>query len=178
MMNSDTVILVNEQDAMTGTMEKMEAHRNGLLHRAISVFIIDSHGRWLLQRRAKNKYHSSSLWTNSCCSHPMPNETNEEAANRRLLQEMGLKCKLTELFHFIYKEPLDNELTEHELDHVFYGTTDDLPEINHEEVMDFRYIHYTDLAADVKANADNYTVWFRLIMERVNICINEHNNVR
>jgi len=177
-MNSDKVILVNEHDAETGTMEKMEAHRNGLLHRAISVFVVDSHGQWLLQRRAKNKYHSNSLWTNTCCSHPMPDETNEEAANRRLFQEMGLRCNLTELFHFIYKETLDNELTEHELDHVFYGVTDNLPGVNHEEVMDFRYIGYTDLAEDVKANPENYTVWFRLIMERVNKCINELNNVR
>lgn len=172
-MNSEHVILVDESDAVTGTMEKMEAHRRGLLHRAISVFIIDSQGRWLLQRRAENKYHSNSLWTNTCCSHPLPEESTIEAANRRLRQEMGMECTLQELFHFIYREPLDNELTEHELDHVFIGITDAVPEINREEVMEYKYIDYRHLRKDIDENPDSYTVWFRLIVERVNKGIDE-----
>jgi|WetSurMetagenome_2_1015567.scaffolds.fasta_scaffold00256_21 isopentenyl-diphosphate Delta-isomerase len=174
-MNKEEVILVDEHDVVTGTMEKIEAHRGGLLHRAISVFIIDSQGRWLLQRRARNKYHSNSLWTNTCCSHPLPSENNREAADRRLFEEMGLHCELTELFHFIYREDLDNELTEHELDHVFFGITNMAPKINHEEVMEFKYIDYKDLVDDVAANPGNYTVWFRLIMARVDKSIKDLN---
>lgn len=167
-MNYEEVILVDENDAEKGIMEKIEAHRRGLLHRAISVFVFDSKGRWLLQRRAENKYHSNSLWTNTCCSHPKPGESNADAAMRRLHQEMGLECELTELFQFIYRESLDNGLTEHELDHVFTGVTDALPEINRGEVMEYRYMNYNDLAADVAACPQNYTVWFRIIFSKVN----------
>jgi len=167
-MKGEQVILVDENDAEVGIMEKIEAHRRGLLHRAISVFIMDSKGRWLLQRRAENKYHSNSLWTNTCCSHPMPQESSADAAKRRLHQEMGLECELTELFRFTYREDLDNGLTEHELDHVFTGVTDSLPEINREEVMEYRYMNYNDLEADVAARPENYTVWFRIIFSKVN----------
>ena len=167
-MKGEQVILVDENDAEAGIMEKIEAHRRGLLHRAISVFIVDSKGRWLLQRRAENKYHSNSLWTNTCCSHPMPQESSADAAKRRLHQEMGLECELTELFRFTYREDLDNGLTEHELDHVFTGVTDSLPEINREEVMEYRYMNYNDLEADVAARPENYTVWFRIIFSKVN----------
>lgn len=167
-MKGEQVILVDENDAEAGIMEKIEAHRRGLLHRAISVFILDSKGRWLLQRRAENKYHSNSLWTNTCCSHPMPQESSADAAKRRLHQEMGLECELTELFRFTYREDLDNGLTEHELDHVFTGVTDSLPEINREEVMEYRYMNYNDLEADVAARPENYTVWFRIIFSKVN----------
>jgi len=167
-MKGGQVILVDENDAEAGIMEKIEAHRRGLLHRAISVFIVDSKGRWLLQRRAENKYHSNSLWTNTCCSHPMPQESSADAAKRRLHQEMGLECELTELFRFTYREDLDNGLTEHELDHVFTGVTDSLPEINREEVMEYRYMNYNDLEADVAARPENYTVWFRIIFSKVN----------
>lgn len=167
-MKGGQVILVDENDAEAGIMEKIEAHRRGLLHRAISVFIMDSKGRWLLQRRAENKYHSNSLWTNTCCSHPMPQESSADAAKRRLHQEMGLECELNELFRFTYREDLDNGLTEHELDHVFTGVTDSLPEINREEVMEYRYMNYNDLEADVAARPENYTVWFRIIFSKVN----------
>ncbi len=177
-MSYGQVILVNEDDEVMGAMAKMDAHRLGLLHRAISVFVSDSQGRWLLQRRAKNKYHSNSLWTNTCCSHPMPGEKTLDAAKRRLSEEMGLQCELTELFHFVYREPLDNELTEYELDHVFFGVTDCLPEINHEEVMEYKYLLYNELHKDMTENPENYTVWFRLIMERVNSSLKEVNHIK
>src|SRR5690606_3613335 len=133
----DYVILVDENDNETGTMQKMEAHQKALLHRAISVFICNSNGEWLLQKRALQKYHSNGLWTNTSCSHPFPGESNLDAANRRLFEEMGIKAGLTEIFTFIYKEQLDNELTEHELDHVFFGISDVEPEINPDEVDDW-----------------------------------------
>jgi len=167
-MNQPYIILVDQNDTETGTMEKMEAHRKGLLHRAISVFIINTKGEWLLHRRAIDKYHSSGLWTNASCSHPYPSETNLEAAHRRLKEEMGMGCHLYELFSFMYKEKLDNELTEHEYDHVFLGISDEEPVINALEVMDWKYISYNDLVDDIEKNPLGYTVWFKKIVEKVN----------
>jgi len=161
------VILVDSNDNQIGTMEKMEAHRKALLHRAISVFIFNTKGEWLLQRRALDKYHSGGLWTNTCCSHPFPGESVIEAANRRLKEEMGMKSKLKELFSFTYKEPLDNELTEYEFDHVISGISDSSPIINIDEVMEYKYVSYYYLYNDLRSNPNNYTVWFKKIFERV-----------
>lgn len=164
---TDKVILVDENDKETGAMEKMEAHKKALLHRAISVFILNSEGKWLLQRRALGKYHSSGLWTNTCCSHPFPGETSENAAHRRLQQEMGMQAGLKEIFHFVYKEQLDNDLTEYELDHVFVGSSDIHPETDPAEVEEWKYISFDDLKKDMDKNPEKYTVWFRKIAERV-----------
>jgi len=166
-MTKEFVILVDTNDNELGKMEKIQAHKKALLHRAISVFIVNSHGEWLLQRRALHKYHSNGLWTNTCCSHPYPGETSIDAANRRLTEEMGMEVKLKELFNFTYKEELDNELTEYELDHVFLGISDEIPKINTNEVVDWKYIKCDDLKTDLKNNPENYTVWFRKIVERV-----------
>jgi isopentenyl-diphosphate delta-isomerase len=170
-MNEPQVVLVDNNDNEIGTIGKMEAHQKALLHRAISVFICNSDGEWLLQRRALDKYHSGGLWTNTCCSHPYPGESNIEAANRRLNEEMGVQCSMKELFSFIYIEKLDNELTEHELDHVFLGITDQLPFIEANEVMDWKYIAFTDLQKDIQVNPNNYTAWFKKIFERVQVQI-------
>lgn len=164
----DFVILVDMDDNEVGQLEKMEAHQKGLLHRAISVFICNTKGEWLLQRRAFGKYHSNGLWTNTCCSHPFPDETSHEAATRRLAEEMGLMADLKEIFWFTYKEPLDNELTEHELDHVFVGVTDELPKINTSEVNEWRYIGFDELKTDIEEHPEKYTVWFKMIFEKVN----------
>lgn len=163
----EQVILVDSNDTETGVMEKMEAHQKAVLHRAVSVFIVNSKGEWLLQRRALEKYHSNGLWTNTCCSHPKPGESSIETANRRLMEEMGMTAKLRKLFHFIYKEPLDNELTEYELDHVFVGISDDEPNINTDEVLSWKYVSYHTLKQDITKNPENYTVWFLKIAERV-----------
>ncbi len=168
MKKEDFVILVNIADKEVGSLEKLEAHKKAVLHRAISVFICNSEGDWLLQRRAFDKYHSRGLWTNTCCSHPLPGETSLEAANRRLKEEMGMQADLNEIFWFTYKEPLDNELTEHELDHVFVGITDELPKINPTEVNDWKYISFEELKTDIKTHPERYTVWFKMIYERVN----------
>lgn len=167
-MNKSYVILVDRKDNEKGIMEKMEVHYNGILHRAISVFICNTKGEWLLQRRSMNKYHSGGLWTNTSCTHPTPGETNTEAANRRLKEEMGMKCSLNELFSFTYLEKLDNELTEHEFDHVFLGITDENPIINTDEVMEWKYIAYNDLKEEIKNNPSDYTVWFKKIVDKVN----------
>lgn len=166
-MKETQVILVDNKDNPVGMMEKMEAHRKALLHRAISVFIINSKGEWILQKRAMDKYHSQGLWTNTCCTHPLPGETDLESANRRLYEEMGLSCTLKKLFSFIYKEKLDNELTEYEYDHVFIGISDLKPVINTYEVVDWKEISFEELHNDIKLNPYNYTVWFKEIYQNV-----------
>lgn len=162
------VILVNEQDEVIGTMEKMEAHRRALLHRAVSVFLFNEKGEWLLQRRNSQKYHSGGLWTNTCCTHPLPEESYEDAARRRLKEEMGIECSaLHAVFRFIYKAELDNELTEHELDYIFIGFSDTLPNINTAEVAEWKYVDFNQLNKTVEKEPDAYTVWFRHIYEKV-----------
>ena len=166
--NQNLVTLVDENNNDKGNMDKMEAHKRGELHRAISVFIFNTKGEWLLQRRAFGKHHSNGLWTNACCSHPIPGESAFEAANRRLMEEMGMKAQLKEIFTFTYKTEVDNNLIEHELDHVFLGITDDTPEINLQEVQDWRYINYPELCNEVDKNPDAFTVWFKMIFNKLN----------
>ena len=171
-MDDPLVILVDKNDNQTGIAGKMKAHHEALLHRAVSVFIINPSGKWILQRRAFDKYHSNGLWTNTCCTHPHPGETNLGAAKRRLREEIGIECPLTEIFSFIYKQKLDNELTEHEYDHVFFGITDEIPVINTSEVEEWEAVTFDDLHADISKNPSDYTYWFRKIYERVNQSIN------
>ena len=167
-MDKTYVILVDKNDRVVGKIEKIEAHEKALLHRAISVFILNSKGEWLLQRRALNKYHSGGLWTNTTCSHPYPNESVLMAAVRRLQEEMGLKCELKEIFTFLYKEKLDHNLSEYELDHVFVGYSDSTPTINEKEVMEWKYISFEEIKFEIALNPSNYTVWFKKIFTRVN----------
>lgn len=166
----EEVILVDKNDVECGTMEKMEAHKNGgTLHRAFSVFIFNTKGELLLQRRAEHKYHSGGLWTNTCCSHPRPGETTREAGNRRLVEEMGMECKLVELFSFEYKAQLDHDMTEWELDHVLLGLSDNEPNINKDEVAEFKYMPLNEIDNDLKSNPQNYTEWFKICFERVKL---------
>lgn len=162
------VILVDKNDRVIGEMEKIEAHEKALLHRAVSVFIFNTNGQLLLQKRAQCKYHSPGLWTNTACTHPQPDEANQDAAIRRLYEEMGIKdVALTKLFDFIYKEELDRGLTEYELDHVFIGISDKTPTPTPLEVSDFRYIYPQTLLKQMAAFPEKYTVWFKRIIERV-----------
>lgn len=167
MVNGEYVVLVDDQDKGMGMMEKMQAHVEGRLHRAISVFIFNSNKHMLLQRRASSKYHSPGLWTNACCSHPREGETALEAATRRLYEEMRLAAKLLPAFHFIYQADMGNGLTEHEYDHVFIGVTDELPDPAEEEVWEWKYMSIDELRRDMEDNPDHYTAWFR-------ICMNDH----
>jgi len=161
------VILVDENDLPQGQMEKLEAHEKGVLHRAFSVFIFNSKNELLLQKRAEHKYHSGGLWTNTCCSHPRVVEDNLVAANRRLMEEMGIGSSLNYLFNFTYKVEFDNGLTEHELDHVFYGLCDDLPVINPEEVAAYRYSSLSDLKKEIELHPDEYTSWLKICLDKV-----------
>ena len=166
-MNSNTVIAVNERDEVTGYHGKMEVHEKGILHRAISVCIFNSKGEWLLQQRAGSKYHSGLLWSNTTCTHPMVGESVLEAANRRLLEEMGMHAILTKKFSFQYRAELDKSLVENELDHVFVGVSDDLPKINPEEVEDYRYISTDELSQSIEQSPEQYTEWFKLLFPMV-----------
>ncbi len=164
----DHVILVDKNDKETGTAEKMEVHRNGLLHRAFSVFIFNDKGELLLQQRASHKYHSGGLWTNTCCSHPRPGEDTLKAAHRRLNEEMGItNCELTEKFNFIYFAELNDDLKEHEFDYVFTGTWNGTPVVNPEEVADYKWIKPSVLIADISVRPEAYTYWFKEVVERV-----------
>jgi isopentenyl-diphosphate Delta-isomerase len=160
----EKVIVVDEQDNDVGAMEKMEAHKQGVLHRAFSVVIFNSKGEMLLQKRASEKYHSGGLWTNACCSHPMPGERIEDAVHRRLREEMGMDTELKFSHKFIYRTLLEKDLIEYELDHVFTGTTDDEPVVNSAEVEDWKYADPDSLKKDMLLNAERYTYWFRLIV--------------
>lgn len=161
----EQVVLVDENDQQIGLMPKMEAHEKAILHRAFSVFTFNKKGELLLQQRAKSKYHSPLLWTNTCCSHQREGETNIEAGKRRLEEEMGFSTELKEVFSFIYKAPFDNGLTEHELDHVMVGYFDGTPKINREEVDNYKWMNLEDVKVDIENNPDIYTAWFKIIFK-------------
>ena len=164
-MSKEMVILVDKNDNQVGLMPKLEAHEKGVLHRAFSIFIFNSKYELLLQKRASSKYHSGGLWTNTCCSHPREGEDILDAANRRLDEEMGIKTSLRKVYDFIYKAELDNQLTEHEFDHVFYGVFDNDPTLNKDEAEDFKWVDMETLNNDIIKNEVNYTVWFKIAFE-------------
>jgi isopentenyl-diphosphate delta-isomerase len=163
-MGKEFVILVDKDDQEQGVMEKMMAHEKGALHRAFSIFIFNSENELLIHQRALEKYHSGGLWTNTCCSHQRPDESTERAANRRLQEEMGMTCKMNPVFSFIYKAQLDNSLTEHEFDHVLLGKSDDLPNVNPDEVADFKYMSLETISADILLRPNAYTEWFKICL--------------
>ena len=173
-MIEEQVILVNEQDEPIGLMNKMEAHEKAVLHRAFSVFILNDKNEVMLQQRAHHKYHSPLLWTNTCCSHQRAGETNIEAGKRRLFEEMGFQAELKELFHFIYKAPFDNGLTEHELDHVMIGYYSGEPVINDDEVESWKWMTIEAIKEDMIENPDSYTVWFKIIFDEFYHYLEEH----
>ncbi len=173
-MTEEQVILVNEQDEPIGLMAKLEAHEKAVLHRAFSVFILNDNNEIMLQQRATHKYHSPLLWTNTCCSHQRNGETNVEAGTRRLQEEMGFTTELKELFHFIYKAPFDNGLTEHELDHVMIGYYNDKPLINSEEVENWKWMSIEAVRQDMQDNPGIYTVWFKIIFDEFYHYIEDH----
>ena len=161
----ELVVLVDEHDNQVGLMPKMEAHEKAVLHRAFSVFVFNDQGELMLQQRAATKYHSPLLWTNTCCSHQRDGETSLAAGKRRLQEEMGFVCDLTEVFQFLYKAPFDNGLTEHELDHVMIGTDNGEPNVNPEEVASHKWMSLEDVKNDMEDNPQQYTAWFKIIFK-------------
>ncbi len=166
-MKITKVILVDEKDQQHGSIEKMEAHQKGLLHRAFSVFIFNSKGELLLQQRALDKYHSGGLWTNACCSHPKPGEETFDAANRRLNEEMGFNIPLQKIFDFVYKAEFENGLKEYEFDHVFVGEYNGKIRFNNEEVMDHSYKDMEWIRQSLRLNPEKYTAWFHLAFPKI-----------
>ncbi|XOD66745.1 MAG: isopentenyl-diphosphate Delta-isomerase [Flavobacteriales bacterium Tduv] len=162
----EQVVLVDSEDRALGLKNKQGAHVEGLLHRAISIFVFNDKNELMLQQRASHKYHSRLLWANICCSHPRQGEAVSEAAHRRLNEEMGFDCPLEERFHFIYKADLNNGLIEHEFDHVFLGRYEGLPKINPEEVADWRWINLEELMLNIEPDSEQYAVWLRIIIEQ------------
>ena len=165
-MKKENVVLVDRNDNPIGLMPKLEAHENGFLHRAFSVFILNQKGQLMLQRRALDKYHSPGLWTNTCCSHPRESESNIEAGVRRLKEEMGFTTPLKPMFSFIYKSKFDNGLTEHEFDHVLLGYYDKPGFINTIEVSDWKWMSLDKIILEIKNKPEDFTVWFKIIFER------------
>lgn len=160
------IIFVNQQDKIVGSEEKLKVHQLGLLHRAFSIFIFNSRGELLMQKRAKGKYHSEGLWSNTCCSHQKPNESLNQAAHKRLKQEMGIDGKLKEVFNFRYRVKFKNGLIENELDHVFVGRSDKKPKPNPKEASDYKYIAIDELKREIKARPENYTAWLKVIIKK------------
>lgn len=161
------VILVNGEDEPLGIMDKLEAHKKGLLHRAFSIFIFNSRGEMLLQQRASDKYHSGGLWTNACCSHPMPGEETIAAAERRLREEMGFDTTIVKAFSFIYKTHFDNGLIEHEVDHVFTGTFDGMVNPDPSEVSSFSFHSIDFIRHNIQSAPELYTSWFKIAFPKL-----------
>jgi isopentenyl-diphosphate delta-isomerase len=176
-MEEQMLVLVDEQDNQTGIMEKMEVHRKALLHRAFSVFVFNSQGEMLLQRRALSKYHSGGLWTNTCCSHPFPGETPQAAGKRRMKEELGFETEVTPAFSFIYKAELDNELTEYEFDHVLIGEYDGNVYPNEDEVGDYCYINMDALRDNLQQYPMKYTAWFKIAFPMLEAFLEKHKTV-
>lgn len=163
----DQVVLVDESDNQIGVEGKMAVHVSGNLHRAISVFVFDAANRLLLQQRASTKYHSGGLWSNTCCSHPRPDEDTISAASRRLREEMGFECELSKAFSFVYRATFANRLIEHEYDHVFFGRYEGVPVPNRNEADDWRWMDMAKLSADVTRNPGAYSFWLAVCLDRV-----------
>lgn len=165
-MAQEKVILVNEKDEQIGLMEKIEAHEKALLHRAFSVFVFNDKNELMIQRRALSKYHSPGLWTNTCCSHQREGESNIEAGKRRLQEEMGFSTDLKDTISFIYKAPFDNGLTEHEFDHILVGYFEGEPNLNPDEVAEWKWMSLEAIEEDMQANPSIYTEWFKIIFDK------------
>lgn len=165
-MAKKEIILVDEKDREVGVGEKLKIHQEGKLHRAFSIFIFNSKGQMLLQRRAKTKYHSPSLWSNACCSHPKPNKKLLDEAKRRLKEEMGFVCDLKKSFSFVYKAKVE-DLIEYEFDHVFLGKFDGNPKPDKAEVEDWKWVVSKEVKKDVEKNPENYTPWFKILLNKI-----------
>lgn len=174
----EEVILVNDKDEVLGFMDKIEAHRRAMLHRAFSVFIFNRKGEMLLQQRAAHKYHSGGLWTNACCSHPRPGEETADAAQRRLKEEIGFTVPLKKIFQFTYKASFENGLTEFEYDHVYAGEYDGDIDTNSEEVQDICFKEINEIKESLKSHPQKYTAWFHIALPEIEKWFNEKEMIK
>lgn len=166
-MKKQYVVLVDKSNRKVGVVEKIQAHREGKLHRAFSIFIFNSKGKLLLQQRKRTKYHSGGLWTNTVCSHPRPNETYLQAVHRRLKEEMGFDCPVKKQLCFIYDTGFQNGLTENEHDCVFVGRYDGKPKPNPKEIMALKWISVPGLKKDITKHPSKYSVWLKIALPKV-----------
>lgn len=171
-MSAIEVILVDHLDRPTGKMEKLEVHEKGLLHRAVTVYVFNSSGELLLQRRASSKYHCGGLWSNTTCGHPCPAEPTQQAAERRLFEEMGLELSLTPVFELSYNLPLSNGLIEHEYGHVYFAVSDDIPTPNPQEADDWCYRSVSDIQHAMLEEPQQFTPWFLYTFPRIPAYLN------
>lgn len=160
----ERVVLVDARDRRCGSAGKLEAHRRGLRHRAVSVIVCNERGELLLQQRAGGKYHSAGLWANACCGHPRPGEPVAAAAARRLREEMGFACPLAPLFTVSYRVAVGPQLTEHEVAHVFFGRYHGAVRPDPAEVAAHRWVPQHELLAAVATEPARYAPWFRLYL--------------
>jgi len=165
-MVEEKIVLVDEQDRAVGVEEKIRVHQLGALHRAFSVFVVNAEGQLMMQRRALTKYHSRGLWSNTCCGHPRPDEPLEQAARRRLKEEMGFDSHLTELFAFVYRAELEDGLVENEYDHVLLGCFEGIPEPDPAEIVEWKWVNLATLSVDIEEHPESYTYWFRISFDR------------
>ena len=159
--DNDPIVLVDADDVAQGVAPKIEVHRRGLRHRALSVLVRDSAGNMLVHRRNAAKYHSGGLWTNACCSHPRPDELPADAARRRLAEEMGVRCEVKLLFTAHYRAAVSNGYIEDEVVHAFGGTYEGPVAPDPAEVSEWKWIPFAALAEDLTRRPEFYTVWFR-----------------
>ena len=158
--NGDPIVLVDANDIPQGVAPKVEVHRRGLKHRALSVLVRNRRGDMLVHRRNPEKYHSGGLWTNACCSHPRPGEATGDAAHRRLAEEMGVHCEVKPLFTAHYRAAVSNGYIEDEVVHVFGGTYEGPIAPDPAEVSEWKWMRFAELADDLIRRPERYTVWF------------------
>jgi isopentenyl-diphosphate delta-isomerase len=163
----ETVLLVDEHDRPLGTADKLDAHKRGLLHRAVSVFLFNDRGNLLVQQRAPEKYHCPGLWSNSCCSHPLPEEDVADAARRRVAEELGIECTLVKFFQQKYRSALPDGLVEHEIDHIFAGRWNSALKLNASEVSQCRWLNPYLVMNHMLESPTLYTPWFRTLIASV-----------
>lgn len=173
-MQQEQVILVNEKDEWLGTMGKLQAHKNGALHRAFSVFIINNNNEVLLQQRALSKYHSGGLWSNACCSHPAPGESTLAAAHRRLQEEMGFDCDLENIFSLRYTSDVGNNLIENEYDHIYIGYYSGDVNIDTNEAKDYAYVSVDKIKEMMQESPEIFTAWFKLAIPKFLDYLEQH----
>lgn len=162
----DRLILVDTRDRVIGSCGKAEAHAAPKLHRAFSVFLYRDE-QMLLQRRARDKYHSGGLWTNACCSHPRMGEELAEAVPRRMTEELGIAPAVEEKFSFVYCAKFRDDLWEYEYDHVLVGTCGETPAPNADEVEESRWVSFSELRRELVERPETFTAWFLIAAPRV-----------
>jgi isopentenyl-diphosphate Delta-isomerase len=159
--DNEPLILVDEHNRTRGSAGKIAVHRQGLLHRAFSIFVVDRQGRLLLQQRSSKKYHSGGLWANSCCGHPQPGERTLAAAHRRLGEELGIQSMLHLGFLARYRADLDNGMQENEFVYVFFGPFAGEPQPNPDEVADVAFLSPQELRRRIKSHPGDFVYWLK-----------------